>query len=93
MKLCDEVARFKSWAQLRLSPNWVADGFAHADAEWECDYPDWSVIYAAVDMILSSRVAPTASELRDLVYVLARDNEDERVLEMIVSRPDVTFAL
>ena len=93
MKFSDEVAKFRAWALVRLSPNWIATDFAHADAEWECDYPDWSAIYAAVAVILKRGEVPCEAELRDLVYVLARDNEDEQVLEMLASRPDVTSAL
>jgi HEAT repeat protein len=33
------------------------------------------------------------SVLCEIVYVLARDNEDERVLEMLTSRPEIVFAL
>jgi len=93
MKLSEEVVRFKSWAQTRLAPEWQAKGFSHADAEWECDYPEWGSIYAAIADGLKCDAVLSDSDMRDLVYILARDNEDERVMEMLVSRPDITFAL
>jgi hypothetical protein len=93
MSLFDEVMKFRTWAKVRLSSHGSANAFSHADAEWECDYPEWEAMYASVKKVLDRSDRPTETELSEIVYVLARDNEDERVLEMLTSRPETVFAL
>lgn len=89
-----EVAKFRKWTEHRLSPDFVRSDWAHADAEWECDYPDWQSIYLAVDSLLqeaATRVL-TSEEWDCLSYALARDNEDEVVLESLCRHPSVALA-
>jgi hypothetical protein len=70
--LAHEVARFREWALVRLSPDHRPHG-----AEWECDYPDWQLLYGAVDDLLTiaEKRILTSEELELLLYTLARDNE------------------
>jgi hypothetical protein len=100
--LATEVAKFREWAFFRVSPNFQPDEYSHG-AEWECDYPDWQQLYAAVEDFLAAAAHRTLTntELELLLYVLARDNEDERVLETLeqfasiaaqIAEAAVTFA-
>ena len=86
--LAHEVARFREWALVRLSPDHRPDQYS-SGALWECDYPDWQAIYAAVDGFVAEAAQRTitSEELELLLYVLARDNEDEHVLETLGQFP------
>ena len=85
-----EVAKFRQWAIIRQSPDYRPDQYSHG-AEWECDYPDWQRLYAAVDELVAEAVQRTVTceELELLLYVLARDNEDEHVLETLGQFPGI----
>jgi HEAT repeat protein len=76
MALRDEVERFRRWAD---------DQVGHS-GEWEADYPNWETIYDAVRVTLSQDVLST-SDVDVMLYVLARDNECEVVLDELVTRP------
>lgn len=88
--LAREVAKFRQWAIIRQSPDCSPGDCSHG-AEWECDYPDWQRLYAAVDgfMAEAAQRAITSEELELLLYVLARDNEDEHVLETLGEFPGI----
>lgn len=79
-----EVTKFREWAATR--------GLGvHSAGEWECDYPDWQGLYAAVDDFLAAAAQRrvTQAELELLLYVLARDHEDEHVLERFEEFPSI----
>lgn len=80
--LAQQVAKFRHWAE--------SSGFhPGSGGEWECDYPDWQQLYAAVEYLLEStrdRIL-LPDELELLLYALARDNEDERILETLEQFP------
>ncbi len=82
--LATEVAKFRQWADLRHQPGYAGPR-DHADPEWECDYPEWHVLYPTVETFLASLADRrlTAAELELLLYVLARDNEDEFILDTL----------
>ena len=71
MSINAEVNKFKNWAN--DYPERERSG------EWECDYNDWDALYKSVlDFLLSSQDCEwTDSEINDLLYALARDNEME----------------
>lgn len=79
-----EVASFREWAACHALGN-------HSFGEWECDYPSWRQLYTAIDEFLAAaaRRALTGAELELLLYVLARDNEDERILETLEKFPAI----
>ena len=79
-----EVVKFRRWAERRHQPDYAGPR-DHADPEWECDYPDWPALYAASETFLASAAdrALTGAELEFLLYALARDNEDERILDTL----------
>jgi hypothetical protein len=88
--LAAEAAKFRQWASCRQSPDFRPDQHSHG-AEWECDYEHWETLYAAVDDFLAAAAHRTLAveELELLLYVLARDNEDERVLETLQRFPGI----
>jgi hypothetical protein len=92
--LAEEVAKFREWATHRLSPDYPPDQCLHG-AEWECDYPRWQDIYAAVERILDAAVdrCLTAEETELLLYALARDNEDEHIMETFEQFPTLALQL
>jgi hypothetical protein len=91
--LAQEVAKFRKWASVRQSPDYRPDKFSHSDSEWECDYPNWQDFYAAVGGFLETTARRTlaADELGLLLYALARDNEDEVILQRLEECPAVAL--
>lgn len=81
-----ELQRFRLWARTRN-----AEDAVHAAPEWECDYPHWQDLYAAVGLTLDA--APELAEFDDLLFALARDNEDEVILDMIADHPEFALEL
>ena len=78
--LLPEVERFRAWAaEHTAGPH---------SAEWECDYPDWENLYAAVLGFVATRPIGTWSteELDAVLYSVARDNEDHYLSEEIADR-------
>lgn len=82
--LANEVAKFREWA---ASHELGAQSFG----EWECEYLDWGAVYAAVESFLAAATQHTITraELDSLLYILARDNEAEQVLEALERFPDI----
>ena len=95
--LAREIAKFSRWAKLRLGPDYVPDAFTHSQGEWECDYPDWPALYAVIETYLVSVTVGTYKlddeHERLLLYALARDNEDERILELLERYPSIATQL
>ncbi|SDK96421.1 hypothetical protein SAMN05421823_1045 [Catalinimonas alkaloidigena] len=54
--------------------------------EWETDYPNWEILYKAVDQIIDSLNLGYNEEVAELlIQILAIDNESETTLEKIES--------
>lgn len=82
-RLAREVERLKSW---RVGGAPDALGLGHG-AEWESNYPHWPELLDAVQAVINQPEA-IDDELADLVlFVLARDNEDELVADMLKESP------
>ena len=92
MSLQSEVEQFQKWATERFSPGFDDSQCFHG-IEWECDYPNWADLYQAVEELLSERSAFTAEEVSDLLFSLARDNEDECIMDMLSEHPKALFEL
>ena len=90
--LATEVAKFREWAIIRKSPDYPGR-ISHGVGEWECDYPNWQSLYAAVGdtLAVTARGTVADGELELLLYVLARDNEDEYVLKMLEQFPGIAM--
>ncbi len=70
--LRQEIERFRLWADTDAGLK---------SGEWEFYYPHWDDLYKATEATISSGV-PTAETIQDLLYILARDNEAEIVLDI-----------
>ena len=73
-----EINKFEDWAIAYLDiPQDNRSG------EWELDYSDWQTIYECFEEFMRS--APVSSwsleEIQRLLYIIARDNECERLVE------------
>ena len=87
MSINAEVNKFKNWAnhfpqQERLG-------------EWECNYEDWDSLYRAVLEFLSSSKEGewTDSEISNLLYAIARDNEMEYLAKELARDTDKLLKL
>jgi len=72
-----EIDKFESWAEVMLSePSTIS-------AEWETEYPDWDAIEAHFKDFIRSLPSSrwNSNELSLLEYIIARDNECERLVE------------
>jgi hypothetical protein len=87
--LSEEVRRFRQW-QDAGAPDVL--GLGHG-AEWESNYPHWELLYQAVLQRLETPAKLSESEKGELLYVLARDSEDEEVAEMLARSPAVVEQL
>lgn len=77
LDLKKEIARFRSWeAQLP-----AADRFGL----WELEYPEWSALSTAFeDFIKQTRPNQwDESTVLDLLYIIARDNENEDLVSLL----------
>lgn len=71
MTMRQEVEKFKEWA--------VKYPVEKRSGEWECDYTSWDTLYNATREFLAS-FSPSDwddTDVSDLLYVIARDNEAE----------------
>lgn len=55
--------------------------------EYEEQYP-WDELYKEVDLLLSQGKL-TREDIQDLLFLLARDNEAENILDMISKKPEI----
>jgi len=64
-------------------------------AEWESSYERWHELYAEAEAFIAEGDYErwSAEDKRDLLYVLARDNEDEIVADALRRRPEVLVAV
>jgi hypothetical protein len=76
--LLGEVGRFIDWANAYQG---VRAG------EWECDYPHWAALHAAVLGFLARPFQTwSGEELRAVLFALARDNEMQHVAREVRRR-------
>jgi len=92
-----EVGRFRTWAGSDPPATRSQERpLHHADGEWECDYPHWPELYAAVIEHVAARPPDAWSDeqRQAVLYALARDNEDEHLGEEIrIHHPTTLIAL
>jgi len=79
-----EVERFRAWSET-----------VEHRAEWEEAYPWWVDLYDtvrdALQMVPTQDWTPESE--RDVLYALARDNEDEVLLEELINHPGALLRL
>jgi hypothetical protein len=80
-----EVANFKVWAK-------TAD---QSFGEWETEYLHWDKIYHAADKLIETAlVSEWSGELVDeFLFILARDNECENIIDTLIQYPDQLISL
>lgn len=69
-----EVARFRGWAD--------APENAGRDGDWEGAYPAWQTLWRAAESSLE-KLELTGEEAGMLLYVIARDREEQWILERV----------
>ncbi|MFC7677810.1 HEAT repeat domain-containing protein [Paenibacillus sp. GCM10028914] len=79
LNLENEIISFKKWA----------DGASVTYGEWETDYLHWDKIYSAVYGVLKhDRIDEWDAEVYELIlYILARDNECENIIQTLIEHP------
>jgi HEAT repeat protein len=82
--LTREVRRFKTWAESG-APDVL--GIGHGRGEWECNYPHWEELYESAEALLAQPHLIDEESADLLLYVLARDNEDERIADELKHAP------
>jgi HEAT repeat protein len=88
LDLKEEIARFRKWeAQLPA---------AARSGEWELEYPGWSALSAAFAGFMQ-QTKPSRwdeSTVLDLLYIIARDNENEALVRLLSeAQPEGLFRL
>lgn len=80
MHVFKEIEKFKSWA---ITAN-------KSFGEWETEYPDWDRIYSAIRQIIRENPIAEWSEqiINDVLYILARDNECEIIINILKDEPN-----
>ena len=77
MSLFNEIDKFKKWEKDE-NPAYSKYG------EWECDYQYWNDIYHEIDELLDQEELNLSnSQIDDLLYIIARDNECEIIGEKL----------
>ena len=83
--LLEQVGKFHQWQEITY-PGKTTEEIGGA---WEVDYPAWNDIFDAFCHVLTQMDAETADSvlLDEMVYLIARDNEAEGVIQETTSHP------
>lgn len=78
-----EVEKFKAWANTYT--------VEERTGEWECDYDEWDKLYHEVLSFLESSEVDNWSEsdINDILYAVARDNEIEYLVSEFTKKRDM----
>lgn len=82
-QLFEEINRFKDWAKNYPKSN--KEEHLYFDSEWECNYKNWDAIYTSFQNFIAhtNPLEWSEEETTRLLYIVARDNEDERLVDII----------
>jgi hypothetical protein len=88
--LFNEIDKFDRWAQAESDVPQEERG-----GEWEIYYPDWHHIYTHFEKLVKyTDPGPwTENEIDRLLYIIARDNEQGFLAEMVAEKPIVLILL
>lgn len=80
--------------EIQLFHEWAAN-HPKDYGEWETDYMEWGRIYEAVKQVFENvPIKMWDSNLQEqLLYIIARDNEDEEIVGWLVDYPDKFLSL
>jgi hypothetical protein len=79
-RIFNEIEKFKKWAEAYSDIPQDERG-----GEWEIDYPNWSIIWTEFECFLNENHYSkwTDEQLGSILYIIARDNECNSVIELI----------
>lgn len=82
-QLFEEISHFEQWAKSYSQSN--KEEHLYFDSEWECNYKNWDAIYTSFQNFIAHTNPPEWSkeQVAMLLYIVARDNEDERLVDII----------
>lgn len=85
MKFFDEIEKFKKWAE-----SYSETPQDERSGEWECDYPSWTIILTEFETFFNNNHYSnwTDTEIDDILYIIARDNECNSIIELISEHPE-----
>ena len=83
--LLEQARKFHQWQEI----TYRGKNTEEIGGEWEVDYPAWNDIFDAFCHVLTQMDAETADSvlLDEMVYLIARDNEAEGVIQETTSHP------
>ena len=83
--LLEQARKFHQWQEI----TYPGKNTEEIGGEWEVDYPAWNDIFDAFCHVLTQMDAETADSvlLDEMVYLIARDNEAEGVIQETTSHP------
>ena len=89
--LLEQATRFHQWQE----NNYTRKTAAEIGFQWEVDYPAWNDIFDAFYHVLTNIEAGQADEqlLAEMLYLIARDNEGEGLIDMTVQHSNWFEAL
>ena len=87
MSLHQEVAKFRDWA--------ATYPVESRSGEWECDYEYWGALHSEALSFVANNSPQDwkSSDVSDLLYAIARDNEIEYLAKEIAANPKILISL
>lgn len=84
-RLLEQAIKFHQWQEVTY-PNQTTEEIGGA---WEVDYPAWSEVFDAFCHVLIQMDAGSADNLlmEEMIYLIARANEAEGLIQEVVSHP------
>ena len=91
--LFKKIDNFAEWA--KNYPNMNKKDLVYFDSEWELNYQNWDEIYSSFKDFISSAhpLAWNKEAIEKLLYIIARDNEDEKLAEIVSEKPEILIKL
>lgn len=84
-RLLEQAEKFHQWQETTYPEKTAGE----IGGEWEVDYPDWNDIFDAFCQVLTDTEAEQAEKqlLTEMLYLIARDNEGESLIQRTVQHP------
>lgn len=77
-KIDEQIDEFWQWSKLQKQV-----------LEWEASYPNWNLIYTLFSQLIESIEFTKRDQktINNLLYIIARDNEDEELISILSEKP------
>ena len=84
-RLLEQAAKFRRWQET----TYPGKNAQEIGGEWEIDYPAWEDVWDAFCQVLTDFKAGQAEERRlaEMLYLIARDNEGEGLIQRTARHP------